>query len=547
MKRIVFILLIMLVQHVWAQDDATVAGAMVYRQGVLPSGKPLHGERAFGVSVEGADAACANCHRRSGLGAIEGQIVIPPITSKYLFRTEGSRRIEDLDFRFGTGINSRREPYTEDSLARAIRDGIGREGQKLNPLMPRFQMDDATMASLIAYLRTLSTGPVPGVSADTLHFATIITPDADQVKRQGMLDVLNQFFADKNEFIRGGVRPMQSAVSVRYRVTRRWQLHVWQLTGPPDTWEQQLEKDYAAEPVFAVISGLGGKTWAPVHYFCEHNAIPCLFPNVDLPVVAENDFYPIYFTQGVLLEARLISSALQSSRATLQLKRLVQVYREGDVGENAAQALDKATENTGLKSRHLVLKAGAKKGELAAMLKHVPADEALVLWLRKQDIAALPDKVAASRAIYVSGLMGGLERAPLPSAWRSAAHMTYPLDLPELRRARMNFPLGWFKIRQIPVVAEHTQVDTYLACGIMAETLTAMLDSFVRDYMVETIENMLSYRTITDYYPRLSLAPGQRFASKGGYIVHFVVDPEGVRLVADSDWVVPNFVAAGTK
>jgi hypothetical protein len=55
---------------------------------------------------------------------------------------------------------------------------------------------------------------------------------------------------------------------------------------------------------------------------------------------------------------------------------------------------------------------------------------------------------------------------------------------------------------------------------------------------VERIENMLSYRTITGYYPRLGLASGQRFASKGGYLVRFA-EPEGTRLVADSDWMVP--------
>jgi hypothetical protein len=34
------------------------------------------------------------------------------------------------------------------------------------------------------------------------------------------------------------------------------------------------------------------------------------------------------------------------------------------------------------------------------------------------------------------------------------------------------------------------------------------------------------------------LAPNQRFASKGGYIVHFGDQPGG-QLVADSDWIVP--------
>jgi hypothetical protein len=537
-SRIAFFSLLMFAPQAWAQDDVTTVGEMVYRLGVLSSGQPLQGDRDFGVPVEGAEAACANCHRRSGLGTLEGRILIPPITGKYLFRANGSRRIEDTDLRFGSANSTHREPYNEGTLARAIREGIGREGQKLNPLMPRFQMSDATMASLITYLKTLSTSQVPGVSDDTLHFATIITPDADPAKRQGMLDVLKQFFADKNEFLRGGRRSIKTNLSIRSRVTRRWQLHVWQLTGPSNSWEQQLHQFLAAEPVFAVISGLGGKTWLPVHRFCESEAIPCLLPNADLPVVAENDFYPIYFNKGVLLEAGLMSLALQENRRQSDLKRVVQVYREGDVGEEAARALVAAGGDTGLENVNRVLKVEADQHELAEILKHTDAGDALVLWLRKEDMKYLPNEVVRNLVVYVSGLMGGVENSPLPAAWRRVARMTYPLDLPELRKARMIFPLGWFKIHNIPIVAERTQADTYLACGILAETLTEMQDSFVRDYLVERIENMLSYRTITGHYPRLGLAPGQRFASKGGYLTRFA-DMEGTRIVADGDWVIP--------
>jgi hypothetical protein len=49
---------------------------------------------------------------------------------------------------------------------------------------------------------------------------------------------------------------------------------------------------------------------------------------------------------------------------------------------------------------------------------------------------------------------------------------------------------------------------------------------------------MLEHRILTAYYPRLALAPNQRFASKGGYIVHFA-EPRGTRLIADSGWIAP--------
>lgn len=512
----------------------------LFRHGVLPSRRALHGDRDSGVAVEGEDAACANCHRRSGLGTTAGLIIIPPITGKYLFRPQGNK-LEDMDFQYVQRSNRPNQaPYTDATLARAIRDGIGRNGRELNELMPRFKLDDATMAALIAYLKGLSATPAPGVSSDTLHFATIITPDANPVERRGMLDVMEQFFADKNEFLRGGMRPMQAPGSgVNYRVTRRWQLHVWELAGAPDTWEAQLRSKLAAEPVFAVISGLGGKDWAPVHRFCEQEAIPCLLPNVDLPVVAENDFYPVYYTKGVLIEAQLMAQQLRNKSEQAKSGRVVQVFREGDLGEEAARVLGKLAVSMHLAAESRALKANASRSELfAAVTKGMDAETTLVLWLRPEDLAALPEQEPQSSALFVSGLLGGLEHTPLRGAWRRDARLTYPFDLPDLRRIRMNYPLAWMRIKHIPVVAERVQSDTYLACGILAENLTEMLDSFSRDYLVERIEAMLSHRIITGYYPRLGLAPGERFASKGGYIVR-LGEQEGGRLAADGGWLVP--------
>lgn len=540
-RKIIFALLFFISQSTFAEVAKPTAGEMVFQLGKLPSGAPLQGNREAGVLVEGENAACINCHRRSGLGSFAGQIKIPPIIGKYLFRSAGenARDMGAPHVMLGAAIDQpSTESYTDTTVARAIREGLGRSGRKLNYLMPRFNLDDATMASLITYLKTLSTVPVPGVSDETLHFATIITPDADPIARQGMLEVIKHFVEDKNSFIRGGSRPMKNARGIEYRVTRRWQLHVWELTGLPDTWERQLQVKLAAEPVFALISGLGGKTWQPVHDFCEREKIPCLFPNVDDPVVNEDDFYSIYYAKGVTLEAQLIAHQLQLNQAQAKTSRVVQIFRQGDIGEQGAKEAQAEFELLKIKAVSRELKINASGEELTEALKDIKDNDVLLLWLRQNDLSLLPVEVVASQAIYLSGLMAGLENAHLPEAWRKMVHMSYPFDLPERRKVRMNYPLGWFKVKHIPVVAERVQSDTYLALGVLSETLMGMLDSFERDYLVERIEDMLSRRLITGYYPRLGLAPKQRFASKGGYIVHFA-GGVGARLVDESDWMVP--------
>lgn len=539
--QISIILICFLSQPGWAGVAHPMAGEIVFQKGMLPTGVPLRGNREAGVFVEGEGAACINCHRRSGLGSFAGQIYIPPVIGKYLFRSadETAQDMGAPHVMIGAVIDKHStESYTETTVARAIREGVGRGGHKLNYLMPRYKLDDATMASLIAYLKELSSSPVPGVSDDTLHFATILTPDADPIVRQGMLDVINHFVEDKNSFIRGGNRPMKNSKGIEYRVNRRWQLHVWELTGLPETWQQQLEKRLAAEPVFAFISGLGGKNWEPIHYFCEREKIPCLFPNVDNPVVDEKDFYPVYFSKGVTLEAQLISHQLQGNQEQPKPHRVVQIFRQGDIGEQGAKEVQAQFESTRIKVENRVLKENGAGEELAESLKDIKEDDELLLWLRQDDLLLLPVEAVASKKIYLSGLMGGLENGQLPESWRKIVHMTYPVDLPMQRRVRMNYPLSWFKIKHIPVVAERVQSDTYLACGILSETLMHMLDSYQREYLVERLEDMLSRRLITGYYPRLSLAPKQRFASKGGYMVHFDGN-EGVKVVVEGDWIVP--------
>lgn len=511
----------------WANSPASAE--RLYRDGVLPSGRPLQGERE-GVVVEGVTAACATCHRRSGLGSWEGQVVIPAIAGSVLF-SPASRNVADADLAHQQGTVASREAYTEATLARAIRQGVDPHGRPLNYLMPKYSLDDVTMASLISYLRALTSETSPGVERETLHFATILTPDANPTARQGMLDVLRQFFADKNAGYRGASPPLQSSRGVMFRVTRKWQLHVWELAGPPETWGAQLDARLQATPVFAVLSGLGGSTWAPIHRFCERQHLPCLLPNVDLPVSAEEDFYSVYFSRGVLLEAELMARHLTQRPR----QRVVQVFREDDVGREAARALAQAWPGGECVSKPLG--RGEASTELQRALTDVTDGDTLVLWLRSEDLARLPSP-APVHDVLVSGLMGHLEDAPLPIAWRDLARLTYPFDLPEQRRVRMSFPLGWFSVRHVPIVDERLQTDTYLACVILSETLGHMLDHFVRDLLVERVEMGLGHRLVNGYYPRLGLAPGQRFASKGGYLVHFA-EAGGRHLIADSQWVVP--------
>lgn len=523
---------------------AEAQGESIYLKGMLSPDKPLEGARENGIGVRGAEAACVNCHLRSGLGSKEGALFIPPVTAEYLFhdRAHGGK---DPLLPYVESMHGNRAPYTAATLARAIREGLDSDGRVMNYLMPRYALSDGDITALTAYLNKLSVHRSPGVTPTTLSFATVFTPDADPAKRAGVLDVLQHYVAESNSFPIGPQPSMWTSGKTAYAKSMymahlRWQLHVWSLTGAPETWRAQLEQHLKAEPVFALLSGLGGSNWMPVHEFCEQEQIPCLFPNVEVPPVEQDGFYSLYFSKGVLLEAELIANRLAAESKSQGAALVVdQIYRRGDNGQAAAQALATALKARGVTVHEHALAPGKTGEGLAAAVHAAGEAQVLVLWLRPRDIAALGSPPAHTQ-IYASGLMGGLEDTPLPAGWRERTYLAYPFDVPERRGVRLDYALGWFHFRHIPVVAQQVQVDTYLACSLVSQVLRDQIaDSFVRTYFVEQLQGMLEHRLVTGYYPHLSLSYHERFASRGGYIAHFAPAGTGTRLVADGDWTVP--------
>ena len=145
-----------------------VVGKELYSKGILPNGKLVKATIQGDIAVEGDQLICETCHRRSGLGSTEGQQVVPAIAGSVLFkplRIPTSKPPEPPTYR---------EAYTKETLMKAIRDGIDANGDPLDPFMPRYEIDGQALDGLMAYVNTLSKTPSPGVTENTIHFATII-------------------------------------------------------------------------------------------------------------------------------------------------------------------------------------------------------------------------------------------------------------------------------------------------------------------------------------------------------------------------------------
>lgn len=510
-----------------AGADTLATGRMLYMEGKRGGGVPLAARRAGGLTISGAEAACVNCHRRSGFGGSEGRSYIPPVNAASLFEAKLP----------GTGASASgtgRPAYTDNALARAIRGGIDPSGRRLDFLMPHYELTDAEIKSLIAYLRQLSTQPAPGVEADVLDFATVLAPGVEPERAKAMIDVLNACFDEHN----AGPPPARGrkrlGPEVRLGEQRKWKLHVWELEGKPESWATQLA-DYARrKPVFAMVGGLGGGNWGPVHEFCERDGMPCLFPRVEVPVTGETGFYALYLSRGILLEAAIVARHL--TQQAQGVKRAIQVLRAEDEAARAgAEALRRTLAARGIETEQRRIEAG---GRLDARTFDMAPSDALVLWLRADDLKRLDGVDPVAGPVYLSAMLGGLEQAPLPAAWKARALMAYPYELPQNREARMAQLHAWLHAHELSPVNESVQADAYIACSALGVGMNEVADHLHRDYLVERLEVIMGRGGFTGHYPRLTLGAGQRFSSKTGYLVRFA-DPESVRIVSVGERMAP--------
>ncbi len=501
----------------WALDRSRVdaagadeVGRALYLEGRRPDGTPLLARRSGGVAVSGAQAACVNCHRRSGLGGTEGLSHVPPVTGDALLQSQPPGK--------GPSATGRGRPaYTRAALLRALQEGVDPAGRTLHYLMPRYDLDDREVRGLLRYLGALPIDRFRPDENGSLHFATVFTPDVPAGSRRAIRDVLQACFGEHNagRAPERGRRKLAADMSLRRPLP--WELHVWDLQGPRSTWDAQLADHARGQPVLALVGGAGAGHWAPVHGYCERTGLPCLFPHVELPVDSPAAFSALYLSKGALLEAGLIARHLAPARPE---GRVVQVLRESDdTARAAARALDRLLESDRVAHETLVLGRGpASPGPL---LPQMSERDSLVLWLRPEDLADLKAEPAPAARVFVSATLAARDAVPLPPGWKARALMAYPFELPEVRSAAMERIKGWMRGKGLVPQDERAEGDAYLACTALRMGMQDSESHPGRDYLLEKIESNIERWPVLGLYPRPTLGPGQRFASKTGYIVRF--------------------------
>jgi len=541
--------------------EALRLGERIYRQGLGVDGSPITAIVAGDIPVDGRMFTCVDCHQRSGLGTVEGSVITWPVNGKELFvprrrtgawsptaagRGPGAPERWSLPPQYQ--VPDARPAYTADTLAHALRTGEDPAGRKMNLVMPRYDLNERDMAVLIHYLEQLSDDLDPGVDEETLRFATVVTEGIDPTARDAMLSVLRAHIDARNTQTRPHLRRARQGPfykTEKFGAYRKLELDVWQLAGPADTWTDQLAGYYEKRPVFALLGGIGAGSWEPVHDFCEERGIPSILPLADRPVVSDTDWYTLYFSKGVYQEGEAAARFLQSSTRVGTDSRILQVFRSGQKGEDAAQGFQQSWEDAGNSATGLVSTA-LSPGEAFSDLLDVERAEGrlatvLLLWLEGDEAAAalsaVQEKNQGIATIFLSSTLLGKDLRLVPEAMRDRVYLTYPYSLPEESEKRLRFVNRWLKARKIPPTDPEIQAKMYFLGWMLPGALSYMRSEFYRDYFLEGFDMMTDQDYAIPIYPRLTFGPGQRYASKGCYIVQLGAGDQP-KLLRLTDWVI---------
>jgi len=448
-------------------------GRHLYLTGCLADGTPLAAQRPGVGALPPAAAACAACHRPSAMGGTEGGVLVPPIAGPLLFAA----------------------------------------GRPLAAAMPRYAQDAQTLADLTAFLRQRGSAPPPGVDDRTLHLASVVTPQAPPGRRAAVLQAMQAWSAG----LRLGTREVV------------W--HRWQLDGPPANWPAQLDALWAAQPVYALLSGAGGDDWAPVQTLCETRGLPCLMPVLDQPPADPGDpdhgrHWSLYLHGGPAAEARLLAQQLRSLPQPPARVRQVQASAAGAA---AAAALRQTLADWSA----IVVEHAAPGGSTAST-----GDGSLtVLWLPADAVAAWfaaqppPPGPPVPRVVLSAQLASPLA-TPVPAAWRPFVWWASLRADPVRRAAGAALSLvPWLQRLGLPDDLDATTLDdVHAATFFFADAMAQLRGAVDTEQLPETLEMAVDRRPAGAGYARLSLGPGQRIAAQSGQVLAF--QPPGFNRLA---------------
>ncbi|HET8734810.1 MAG TPA: ABC transporter substrate-binding protein, partial [Anaeromyxobacteraceae bacterium] len=418
--------------------------------------------------------------------------------------------------------SGRRHPaFDERSLARAVREGRDPAGNPLDPIMPRYAISDADLASLLAYLKVVDRDLDPGIGASSIRIGVVL-PDAGRLADVGL--GLRRILEARADALAqgGGVNGRRvELVFAGYDSDRPGGLEA----------ARRLVRE---ERVLALLSGSFPGEEDEVAALAEAEKVPVvgpftLFARQSDPV----NGWVFHLQSGLREQARLLA-AHATGELRVDPARIAVLHPEEP---RAADAVDGARAQLGRRGEALKATSGSAPAPppgLAARLASQGVEAVLFLGSDAALDAFLRDAEGARFAPWVlaSGTLASRAASRAPASLRSRlrlAHPSAPADETPEAAAELA------RLRAKAGVADRnraSQASASVAFDVLVEGLRRTGRQLSRERLVASLEGLYDFPS--GLLHPVTYGPARRIGALGGWIV--AVDPATGSLSAVGGW-----------
>jgi ABC-type branched-subunit amino acid transport system substrate-binding protein len=489
------------------------AGKHIYATGDSPSGSPLEAVLGEGsTTVPATLMPCVSCHGADGRGRPEGGITPSDITWSVLSRP----------LRSDDRLARKRPAYTVESLRKVLREGIDPAGNELGVTMPRYNITDADLNSLIEYMKHLGAEIDPGLSPASIRLGTVI-PDAGPMAAAGenMAALLRAYFDEVNQ--QGGI------------YDRKIKLEVLRVHGTPSSINSQLDAFLRNNQVFAFVGVLAPGAEREVDEALEKAEVPVI------------DAFAAEREQDHSAKSRVyhvLSGLPQQARV------LVKYAQERPDTKGTAAAVLFPQERK-LLAEAVIEECRARACNLAAPIGYTIFDPAqMSADLRARKIGTifflgtgreLEQLLMAAQSTHWRPLI--LQPGPLAGedVFRIAPEFservlfsfpTLPTDIAPVAFEEYAFLGRKYKLTPLPPLRA---LAALAPAKVLAEALRQAGRELSRDKLVETLSGM--YNFPTGWTPPVSYGATRRVGALGAYVVKLNLNDKSFAPV--EPWMVP--------
>lgn len=491
-------------------SDAEARGKHIYTKGESTSGRVI--TAAIGLTERPSPASilpCAQCHGAGGEGI---GIVAPAVRWQSLTDPAGHRH-----------ERRQHDPFNAITVARAIREGIDPAGNDLEATMPRYDMTDADMADLIAYLKRVGLELDPGLNASLIRVGTVQPTEGPLAEIGGAaLAVIESMIADVN--MSGGVHG------------RKLELVVGEY-GTGDTPVFWTAQDLVArESVFALFGSYMPGYDKELSTLVGDEQIPHIGPN-SLLSSEEGGRFEFYVQPTIVEQAKALLSFARIEAADA---KIAVVYPRVTGFDELAESLrGYGTE----RERAMTLATPYSLGEqneetLARRIRDAGVDNILYLGSGQDllDFAGAADTLGWHPTMLAPAQFAERVVFGMPAKFTGRILLSYPAlpdDYTEAGIAEFESLHEKFGIGYANSVA---QVSAFLATKVLFEALERAGPDLSRDSLIAALEEFDDFAA--GLSPPISYDAFRRTGVKGAHVLR--VDLSVGKLDSEKHWIEIN-------